>query len=455
VLATSDPSTGLLTVPAGGGDLRVLTKPDDAGEDHYFPHVLPDGSAVLYTIFERADLRTGRTAIVDLKTGQSRVLLRGSIAATYAESGHLLYADAGTIRAVRFDLSRREVLGDPVPVVERVLTGGTTGAAGYAVSRSGTLVYLPGGIGGQATRSLVWVNRRGEEEPIKAPIRAYTLMRLSPDGTRIALDIRDQQNDIWIWDLTRQTLTPLTFDPAVDRYPVWTPDSRRIIFASTRDGGLNLYWQAADGTGSVERLADAGPAFQIPNSVSPDGSSLLSNQSGDIGVLPLAKTKSRNDRGPRPVVRLLMKTPVTEDNAEISSDGRWLAYQSAESGQPQIYVRPYPNVEDGRWQVSTDGGVKPLWSRNGRELFYVAPNSAFMTTPVMPSTTTFLAGKPTKLFDASYYYFAAPNRTYDVSADGQRFLMIKDAALGGGSGSTPGSLVVVLNWFQDLKEKVK
>lgn len=256
VFATTDPTTGLLSVPAAGGEPKVLTKPDvKRGEDHWFPSFLPDARAVLFTIFpvDRQSAEDGQVALLDLETGHSKVLIRGGSDAAYS-LGYVVYGMKGTLQAVRFDPVKGEPIGDSAPVVEQVMTEGTFASSYFALSRSGTLVYVPGNPSGMTSRSLVWVNRRGQEEPIEAPVRAYTTLRLSPDGTRVALDVRDQQNDIWIWDLSRRTLTPLTFDPAKDRNPVWTPDGSHIIFASTRDAALTLYRQAANGTGSVERL---------------------------------------------------------------------------------------------------------------------------------------------------------------------------------------------------------
>jgi serine/threonine-protein kinase len=254
IFATADPATGLLSVPAGGGEPKILTKPDrQQGEaDHVFPFVLPGGRGVLFTIIAAGQpIENAQVAVLDLKTGQRKILLRGGTQAEYVDTGHIVYAVAGTLRAVRFDLARLEVLSDPVPVVEQVLTFGS-GAANFAISRTGALVSVPGGAAGgsEAQRSLVWVNRQGQEEHINAPPRAYTYPRLSPDGTRVALDIRDQENDIWIWDLMRQTLARLTSDPGPDQFPVWTPDSRRVIFSSQRQAGSGLYWQAADNTGT-------------------------------------------------------------------------------------------------------------------------------------------------------------------------------------------------------------
>ncbi len=280
MFATDDPSTGLWRVSADGGEPTVLTTPDAAQResDHGFPSVLPGGRGVLFTIAAAGQADNAQVAVLDLTTGQRKTLVRGGSQAEYVDpsagseqAGYLIYAAAGTLRAVRFDPARLEVLGDPVTVVEHVMMK-PSGAANYAVSRPGTLVYVPGGVSVQMSpRSLVWVDRKGREEPIKAPLRAYGAPRVSPDGTRLAVGITDQEsNDIWIWDFAQETLRRLTFAPGVRWMPVWTPDGRRIIFMSDRAGVPNLYSQAADGTGTVDRLTtSANP--QLPTSITPDG----------------------------------------------------------------------------------------------------------------------------------------------------------------------------------------
>ena len=211
-------------------------------------------------------------AVLDLTTREQKILIRGGSHARYVPTGHLVYGVGGTLRAVAFDLRRLEVVGTPVPVLEQVMT--TAAGAHMSISDDGTLVYVPGGVQAAPARTLVWVDRQGREEPLKAPPRAYLYPRLSPDGTRVALDVRDQELDIWIWDLARETLTRFTFDPRADTHPVWTPDGQRVVFRSQRAGPHNLFWQAADGTGAVERLTESpnqqhGPAF------SPDGTRLV------------------------------------------------------------------------------------------------------------------------------------------------------------------------------------
>ena len=300
----------------------------------------------------------------------------------------------------------------------------------------------------------MWVTRQGREEAIKAPLRAYTLPRISPDGTRVAFDIRDQENDIWVWDLTRETLTRVTFDPGLDQHAVWTPDSRRLLFSSSRGGAQNLYAQAADNTGTTERLTTS-PNPQVPLSMSPDGTRVLFMETApktgqDISMLTLAPSPATAPRPTQP----LIQTAFNELNAEVSPDGQWVAYQSNESGRMEVYVRPFPKVDTGHWQVSTGGGSRPLWARNGRELFYWAfTNGALMAVTVHPAGALFSASNPSKVFDTGQYYVGATGRTYDVSADGQRFLMIKLAS-GQDVTATSPSLVVVEHWTEELKARV-
>jgi serine/threonine-protein kinase len=460
VFATADPTTGLFRVAAAGGTPTVLTTPDAAhGEgNHLFPSVLPNGRAVLFTITSSSGgSETAQVAVRDLTTGRTTTLIRGGSQAEYVAPGVLVYALAGTLRAVRFDPGTLAVLSDPVPVVEAVTTL-ASGAAEFSVSRTGALVYVPGGATA-GTRSLVWVTRQGHEDPLAAaPLRAYTMPRLSPDGTRVALDIRDQQLDIWIWDLKRQTLTRLTDAPALDQFPVWTPDSRRVIFASARAGGTNLFWQAANNTGTVERLTTS-PNAQWPLSISPDGTRLIVREivpttGVDLRVLRLdPSTPLRTDPSaalgtPARQTEPLLQTTSTEDNGEISPDGHWLAYQSNESGRNEISVRPFPTVDAGHWTISTTGGTRPVWARSGTELFYLDGAGAMTRVPIQ-TAPTFSAGTPTTLF-ATRYNSAAAGRTYDVSPDGQRFLMIKNNV---GTEQAP-TMVVVLNWLEELKARL-
>jgi serine/threonine-protein kinase len=448
VFATTAP-TGLQKVSADGGTAMVLTTPNrERGEaDHLWPEFLPGGHALLFTITQAAGgTDNAQVAVLDLRTGTQKILVRGGTHAHYVQSGHLVYAAAGTLRAVAFDSDRLEVGTMPVPVLSQVATT-EAGGAEFDVSRSGTLVYLPGGVQAVA-RTLVWIDRQGRQELIKAPARGYLYPRLSPDGTRVALDIRDQDNDIWIWDTGRETLTRFTVDPALDRFPVWMPDGRRLVFASDRRGVFNLFSQAADATETAERLLESAEV-QMPMSVSPDGRRIVIRQGSGNGM-DLMTLNLEGDRG----TEALVKGAFSDGNGMISPvEGRWLAYNSDESGQFEIYVRPFPNVNAGHWQVSTSGGVQPLWARNGRELFYVTPTGDVMGVQVGagPGWTT---NAPAKVITANGYYFGGQGAaaTYDVSPDGRRFLMIKQRDPQ--AETTPTSLVVVQNWLEELKRLV-
>ena len=276
--------------------------------------------------------------------------------------------------------------------------------------------------------------------------------------------------DIWIWDFGRATLTRVTFDPGNEQYPVWTPDGRRLLFGSPglQTGG-GLAWQSADGTGAVERLAADPERAQVPFAISRDGARVVVRAGAGVGTrgaltgatnLDLAVMLLSNDRRAEP----LTQTPHRELNADISPDGRWLVYESDESGQREIYVRPFPEVSGGRWQVSSGGGTRPVFGRNGQELFYlatagtVAADATMMSVRIQPGPT-WAAGNPTKLFAGRYFYndgagAAGEGRTYDVSPDSRRFLMIKAAGAQDGQAGPPPSLVVIQNWGEELKRLV-
>jgi serine/threonine-protein kinase len=293
---------------------------------------------------------------------------------------------------------------------------------------------------------MVWVDREGHEEPLTAaPPNSYGEPRLSPDGRLVAVGLRDSGNfDIWTYDLARETMTRLTFEAAVDISPIWTPDGQRVVFASTRDDGFeNLYWRAADGTGQVERLTES-PNKQLPHAFSPDGKQLVFSERDPVGGMDLNVLSMEGELVAKP----LLQTPFHEDHPTFSPDGQWLAYRSNESGQSQVYVRPFPNVHDGKWQISSDGGTKPVWGPN-EELFY--RNEDAMMGVGIETKSTFTAGRPAVMFTGRYTI--SSRRNYDTSPDGQQFLMIKDFEQPV-EASARTELIIVLNWFEELKERV-
>ena len=459
VFATNVDQTGLFRVAAEGGTPETLTTPDAAkGERlHEWPEILPGGRAVLFTIYrvgETLDENT-QVAVLDLATRQWKVVIPQGSNARYTPSGHLVYAVAGSLRAVRFDLDRLEVRGEFVPVIDHVLRknpGGQpgAGAADFSVAGSGTLVYVEGGpVGPVRTLTLVWVNRNGREEPITAPPRAYFYARLSPDGARLALDVREQQSDIWIWDFARQNLQPLTNDASSNRLPIWTPDSKRVAFSAERDGVESVYWQAFDGAGPMERLS-SGTQGQGPMAFSPDGKQLVISTPAGRGPFDLGRIDMST---PARTTTMMLHSSWNETNAEISPDGHWLAYQSNESGQDEVWVRPFPNVETERHQVSRGGGTRPLWSRTGRELFYYLEPGTIMAVPVRLGAD-FTPEAPQLVVKGLYARPPASGRHYDVSGDGQRFLLFKEAPTTDGQKATAPEIHVVLNWTEELKRQV-
>jgi serine/threonine-protein kinase len=447
---------GLKTVSQDGGEPKTLTKPDPAGgELHVFPSFLPNSRAVLFTI--RRPPENMQVALLDLTTGQTKTLIQSGNSAQYVDTGHVVYASAGTLSAVPFDMATLAVVGDPHAIVEHVLTV-RDGTTDFAVARQGTLVYVPEAPA--PVRSLVWVDRQRREEPISAPPRVYDVARLSPDGTRVALGLSNDRvrQGIWVWDLVRETLSPVT-QAARGQAPVWTPDGRRVVFFSDGLRGVaSLYVQAADGTGTAEPLKVKTGVPLIPTSVSRTGD-LLFTQIGrgglSIGVIPLGAPTAEA----RTLIEAIQQG-VT--GAEFAPNGRFLAYQSSEfsrnsssatSGASDIYVRPYPDVDNAKWPISSGGGSRPAWSRDGRELFYLDRVGRLIAVPVQTNGPTFSAGKPAVMIDTPYFAQATGGRSYDVSPDGQRFLMIKEPSTKD-ERATPASMVVIDNWLEELKQRV-
>jgi serine/threonine-protein kinase len=455
-------SLGTIAFTPTGGASALLQVPDTGGNPQPLIHLakgevaqrwadfLPDGKAVLFGAGTNAiSFSNAQVAVQSLGTGERRNLIQGATYPRYASSGHLVYAQGGSLMAVPFDAQRLTTMGSTVPVVVGVLQSPTTGAAQYSLSANGSLVYVSGGVQ-SAQRRLVWVNRNGSEQLLAAPAHAYFAPRLSPDGRRIAVGITEQDSQIWLYDLSRETLTRFTFEGNANLNPTWTPDGKRIAFDSTREGPLNLFWQLADGSGGLERLSRS-DYTQVSISWSPDGQLLAyfevnPTTQRDIWVLQVGdpSASSGQVRKSQPFLR----TPFDEAVPRFSPDGRWLAYFSDESGRYEIYVQPYPGP-GGKWQISTEGGTEPAWNPNGRELFYRSGDK--MMVVEIATQPGFAAGTPRMLFAGLYEVAPVPSADYDVSPDGQRFLMLKSADQ---AEAAPTQINVVLNWFEELKQKV-
>ena len=341
--------------------------------------------------------------------------------------------------------------GGPVPLVEGVTETPTTFSGQFALSLDCTLAFSPGGYGVGGQRVLFWVDRQGHEEPLSAKPRAYAYPRLSPDGAKIAVSSLDEENDVWAFDLAKGTLTRLTFGATFEAHPAWTPDSKSLLFSSsasnpaTTNSPADIFRKTADGTGTMEALTQHLQGG-YPLSISPDGKTLVfrkfGSSAGSLFLLPLEPKGEPRAR--------IVDPRFSENKGEISPDGRWLAYDSNESGRREVYVRPFPAVDSGRWQVSSEGGADPVWARSGRELFFVTAANRMVSVPV-PAGSGFSYGNPQPLFDASAY-LQLGFRAFDISADGKRFLMLKDAARGN-TAARP-SIVVVSHWFDEVNRRI-
>jgi serine/threonine-protein kinase len=435
--------SGILQVPDAGGSTQGL--PVSEGRDlvRVWPEFIPGSKAVIF-------YSAGPQALVVqmLGTSERRNLIQ-SLAAVmpqYASSGHLIYGQGGNLMAVPFDPDRLQVTGEVVPVVQGVM--GSTfflDAAQYSISASGSLVYVQGGLRGTAKRRLVWVTRNGTEQSVAAPVGNYDMPRLSPDGRRVAID---SDNQVWLYDFARDTLSRFTFGEGNSQWPVWTPDGKRIAFQSSS----NIFWQLADGSGGLEPLTNTA-AFDVPFSWSPDGQLLAIARIGSEAGAEICLVRAGGPSvGPDQSRQPFLKAHSTwEDAPQFSPDGHWLAYASGESGRREIYVQPYPGP-GGKWQVSTDGGTEPQWNRNGRELFYRSDDK--MMAVDVSTQTGFAAGTPRQLFERPYMMNGSglARANYDVSPDGQRFLMLKPVEQE--QEQKPTQINVVLNWTEELKRLV-
>jgi serine/threonine protein kinase/Tol biopolymer transport system component len=441
----SDLTSGICRIPDKGGTPEVLVERQMVAAGG----LLPDGKSVMFVDFSN---QPPKTMVQSLDTGDQKVVFESG-GGSYLQTGHLIYGAEGNIFAVPFDLEKLELTGGAVSLMETPI--------GMGISASGTLVYVPlmadaGGSTVSPKRTLVWVDLEGNEETISAPPDFYQFPDISPDGTKVALTVtRDGNRDIWIWDLIRENLSRLTFDEARDVAPLWTPDGKRIVFMSFRDGNASIFWKAADGTGKVEKLGSVPAQNLYPWSWSSDGKTLVTVEidltftDANIGSMSIEGNGERN---------LLVQTDHVESHPRISPDGRWMAYFSDETGDWHLFVRPYPEVDQGKWQVSIDGGQSPLWSPDGRELYYLYED-AIMAAEVN-TEPTFSASKPKTLFRGNYITGYQENPEWDISPDGKLFLMIKSTAATDGESSEestveiPRKIIIVQNWFEELKQRV-
>ena len=432
---------GIMRVPATGGTPELLI-PSAAGQGFVSnPWRVPGSSEVLFSRSTNLGTWDGADIVVADPKGGERVIVRGGSDARLLPTGHLVYGRRGELLVVPVDPATLGTAGTPMVLLGGIpgSTAGLTGVRQYGISDTGTLVYVSGGV--EESTDLVWADRTGREDIITTETQA-SYPRISPNGQRIAYSATVAGNlDVYVLEWARKAKSRLTFDTAQDQAPVWSADGKRIIYASGRDGASNLYWQPADGTGSAERLT-TGPNQQWPYAVTHDNTTLLYIELGPKTSFDIYAISLTGDRKPRP----LLTSAADERRPTISPDDKWMAYQSDESGSFEIFVRPYPAVNEGRWQVSAGGGASPLWGVNPREIFYrlgqTIMRAGVSTTPAFaPATPSVLFGSNMMPDAGGIQYALAPN--------GERFVMIKSHA----TGDVRSEYRVALNWFDEVRAR--
>ncbi len=422
----------LSRVSASGGEPREIPIVAPEGfADLRWPHLLPGGKVALVTLNRTAIGDRGvEIAALDLETGELRTLVPDGGRAVYTRNGFLVYGQDGALMAVPFDPETLSLGGSPVPVLERVMTKSLSGGADFAISDDGTLVYASGQDGAMPTTATFWVNRDGKKEPIEE-VRSLG-PRFSPDGTRVAFT---REENLWIWELDRDEWTRLTFAEGLDNNPLWTPDGASLYFAGNRGGRFDIYQRSADGSGQ-DRLIWKSRDNARPLSIVPRTSELIIQDGTELGVLSL---------GEEPSFEPLFEVDAMMVGAMLSPDGRWLAFNTTESEQSQVFVHPYPEVQQGRWQISSAGGRFPLWSRDGAELLYQSTDGTSIMRVSVDTREGFRSSSSQLLFETRMAPAFA--RGWDLHPDLERFLVSERT----GDLPAPPDVVLVQNFFSELE----
>jgi len=448
ILFSSGWSSGLLRISAKSGKTETLTEPDPEREEfgHFLPSWIDDGKAVLFTVLRYTKDVRPSVALLRMDTREWQILLQDAADARYLPTGHLVFLRHGTLMAVRFDLAKLETVGQPIPIVGNVMQelsgdiGLHTCAGQFDLSETGSLIYVAGGISPEPKNSLVWMDQRGMEQPVTPRQHPFGLPRLSPDGQRIAY-IAGLEGHVCVYDLNRGTNIQVTREGQAI-YPIWAPDSDRILFAWQKSVALNLFWQPFDGSMPMERLL-ASEYAQLPGSWSADGKTVAFveySQPYHSGIAILDVSSGQ-------VTSILKDPSINFTHPEFSPDGHWIAYSSNESNRSEVYVRPFPGPGKIH-QISSYGGTSPLWAKDGRQLFYRRLGAVWVVD--VRTDGGLVISRPRKLFEAPGYQASSPIRAYDLSHEG-RFLMVK---LEQRNPTPVTEMNLIQNWFEELKEKL-
>jgi len=442
---TPDAVGGVFQISANGGEPHPITKVDEAKKErsHRWPQALPGGKAVLFTVGTQDkpdDYDGANIEAVVVATGERKLVIQGASVARYVPTGHLIFARDGVLYAVGFDINRLAVNGKPVPILVGVAGDKTTGAVHFAISNDGTLAYLPGNSN-SGQRTLSWVDKKGSQTPVNIPPGQFNDVCISPDGTRVALiQGSSMSGDVWVYDFARATLTRLTFT-TTNATPVWSADGKHVYYTSTDSTGSTILRKPADGSQDAEKIVSINHQAFLKG-ILPDGETAVidgNRQTADANIYTIALKAGA-------IPTALVNTQFNEYAASASPNGRWLAYQSNESGRPEIYVRELVG-SGGRWPISTGGGEEPRWSPDGKELYYRVDNQ-LMVVPIETSSS-FHAGTPTNLFNEVYDLRSNSGQTYTVDPRGGRFLMIRPP-----KEDSSAHIRVVVNWFEELRRLV-
>jgi serine/threonine protein kinase len=450
----SDVPGGLLRVAAAGGQPAEVAKIDLAKgqRTHRYPCAVPGSKGILLTIgtADTESFDDAHIAVFNIETGEIKTLAEGGTHPRYSPSGHLLYARDGKILALRFDPHQLKVSGQPFTVLDEVLMSRNSGVANYDVSQSGDLAYLPGAVD-KGERTLVWVDRNGNTEPLKLAPKAYLHPRISPDMHQLAVEIEGPNHNFYIYDFARDVLSQMTSD-GVSHWPVWSSDGKQLAYRSGPMGAFKMWQVPADRSHPAAQLPGAGTS-QSAESWSPDGRELVYTATTPEAGSHIMVESLEGDHESHPFADI----KASAGSAKVSPDGHWLAYCSNETKTPQVYVQAFPGPGP-KIQVSNDGGTDPVWKRSGGELYF--RNGDRMMAVAVSTTPTFTAEHPRTLWEGRYSHGmstscgppGATSSNYDVTADGQRFLMIKDDAP---YTAVSKQVIVVLSWADEVNRLSK
>jgi Tol biopolymer transport system component len=435
-------------ISARGGEPTPATNLDKASQEtnHDFPYFLPDGKHFLYVAWSRQP-QSRALYVGTLDSAEKKRLMPAESMVVYSQ-GHLLFLRNRNLMAQAFDTSRLELVGEPRVVAEDIPTNPGVGGAAFNASTNGTLIYRTGSGIGTEGRQLLWFDRQGKNLGELGTPEDYAWVRLSNDGKRVATQLTDSAGnaDVWVIDIDRGAKSRITFDPGVDNFPNWSADGRTIFFASTRNGKYEIYQASSTGTGGEQQIHGHPDTFTPLRDVSLDGRYLVYGTSKegsgqrDIWILP-----TFGDRKAFPFVQ----TPFEEYSPALSPDNRWMAYTTNESGGPQVVVQSVPDPSRAKYPVSIKGGSEARWRRDGKELYYVAPDRTLMAVTIK-GDRELEVGTPVALFETAILFprneGAQSQRYYDVTAEGQRFLINSSRTK-----TNPSPITVVLNWTAGLQ----